>query len=62
MSDNGQKRLMTIEELMDFLNVKKNWVYQHTFTGELPHYKLGALLRFDIEEITEWLKSQRKDQ
>ena len=54
------KRLLTVKELEEFLNVPKSWIYDRTYRGEIPHFKLGKLLRFDLEKIKEWLKANEK--
>ena len=56
----NDKKLLTVEELAEFLNVKRSWIYDKVYQGQLPHYKLGALLRFDAEEIKLWLKSNKR--
>ena len=49
-------RLMTVEELAKYLKVKKHWIYQHVYTGDLPYVKVGAKLRFLKREIDRWIK------
>ncbi len=44
--DNG---IFAVEELAEYLRVSAKWVYEHTY--ELPHFKLGGLLRFRKREI-----------
>ena len=41
--------IFSVEELAGYLRVSVKWVYDHTF--ELPHFKLGGLLRFRKKEI-----------
>lgn len=52
------KPLLSIDQLADYLGVKKSWVYDRTYRGKIPCYKLGKLLRFDIDEIEVWLINQ----
>ncbi len=50
--------LMTVGELAARWKVKESWVYQHM--AEIPHIKLGNLVRFDPEELEQsLLKSKR---
>ena len=53
-------RLMDIEELADYLRLKKqtiyNWLHQGKFTG----IKVGGVWRFERKEIDAWLKSRRR--
>lgn len=47
-SDDG--RLWTIDELAEFLNMRKSWVYDN-YRDLFPYYKLGQQVRFDPREI-----------
>jgi excisionase family DNA binding protein len=53
-------RLMDIEELANYLRLKKqtiyNWLHQGKFTG----IKVGGVWRFERKEIDAWLKSRRR--
>lgn len=48
--------LLTVEELQEYLGVSRSWVYEARRSKRLPHYKLGALLRFARSEIDRWLE------
>lgn len=41
--------IYSVEELAKYLRVSSKWVYAHTY--ELPHFKLGGLLRFRKKDI-----------
>jgi excisionase family DNA binding protein len=41
--------VFSVEELAEYLRVSVKWVYEHTC--DLPHFKLGGLLRFRKKEI-----------
>jgi excisionase family DNA binding protein len=41
--------IFSVEELAEYLRVSVKWVYEHTC--DLPHFKLGGLLRFRKMEI-----------
>ena len=53
-----EKHLMDIKELSSYLKVKEKTIYQWTYVEYIPHYKTGGLLRFDLDEINNWLKEQ----
>jgi len=53
------KTLEGIAGISKLLNVPKSWIYQRTRTNEIPHYKLGKYLKFDIDEVTAWLRGNR---
>ncbi len=51
----GEARpLWTVGDLCRFLGVSKRWVHERTRRSEIPCYRLGALLRFDPEEVRAW--------
>jgi excisionase family DNA binding protein len=53
-----EQELMTVNDLSASLRIKPSWIYQHI--GDIPHYKIGAMLRFDRERIQEWLEKGGK--
>lgn len=52
--------LMDVEQLADFLNVPKGWLYDRTRdkTTGFPCLKIGKYVRFSLEDVLEWLKKQ----
>ncbi len=51
-------RFLTVEEVAAYLNVKVKMVY--ALIPQIPHYRIGRLLRFKKEEIDAWMESQRR--
>ncbi len=49
------QRLWTVENLCQFLSVSKRWVHERTRRGEIPCYRFGTALRFDPQEIGNWV-------
>ena len=53
------QRLMDVEELANYLKLRKqtiyNWLNQNKITG----IKVGGVWRFDKRDIDKWLRSQR---
>lgn len=47
--EDNDEIIFSVEELAEYLRVSAKWVYEHTC--ELPHFKLGGLLRFRKKEI-----------
>jgi excisionase family DNA binding protein len=56
----NEKKFLTVDELARLLGVPKSWIYDRTYRNEIPHYKLGRLLRFDLEKIQKWLENNEK--
>jgi len=55
-----EHKFLTVGELAKILDVPKSWIYDRTYRNEIPHYKLGWLLRFDLEKIQQWLESNER--
>lgn len=55
---NVESVLWNIEDLSDYLNVKIKTIY--SMVPDLPHYRIGKLIRFKKDEIDSWLESKRK--
>ena len=49
-------KLLTVEEVAEFLNVKISWVRSAVFRREIPHVKVGNLVRFRERDLREWLE------
>ena len=45
------KKLLTIEEVADYLNVKVSWVRSAIFRREIPYLKVGSLVRFRSQRV-----------
>lgn len=52
-------QLVTIKEVSAFLKVKESTLYSWVSSGLIPSYKANGLIRFDIEEIQDWIKKSR---
>lgn len=58
-------RLLSLEEVADYLGVKKSWIYEKSSAyknGEdgIPSIRLGKYLRFELKKVTDWIESQNK--
>jgi excisionase family DNA binding protein len=54
------EHLWDANDVANFLKVSRSWVYQRAEAGLLPYLKVGALLRFDPEEIRAYAKALRQ--
>ena len=52
-------KLMDINQLAEMLNVKKKTIYDWVHKDLIPYVKLGRLLRFDPNDIEQWIKKRR---
>jgi excisionase family DNA binding protein len=51
--------LLTVDELCDLLKVEAATIYQLTYRGKIPHYKIANKLRFRASEILSWIEEHR---
>ena len=56
--NHGAAQLLTSEELADRLRVPLSWVYEQSRMGNIPTYRFGRYIRFNLVEV---LASQKKD-
>lgn len=52
-------RLITVEELAEYLNLNPHTIYIWVEQGKIPHIKIGRMVRFDLLEIEDWLASKK---
>ena len=49
-----ERSLLTPEEVAQYFQVNRQWVYERTSKNEIPHIKMGNYLRFQKQEIDRW--------
>lgn len=53
-------RLIDIDELADYLKLKRQTIYNWLHQGKFSGIKVGGVWRFDPKEVDTWLKSKRR--
>jgi excisionase family DNA binding protein len=53
-------RLIDIDELADYLKLKRQTLYNWLHQGKIAGIKVGGVWRFDRKDIDAWLKSRRR--
>ena len=53
-------RLIDVDELADYLKLKKQTIYNWLSDGKISGIKVGGVWRFDVQEVNDWLKSKRR--
>jgi excisionase family DNA binding protein len=48
-------QLLTPDDVAEWLNVKKSWVYAAAAAGTLPAVKVGRWVRFDRDVVRRWI-------
>ncbi len=49
----------TIDEVSEYLGIKKSSLYSKVERKEIPHYRLGSLLRFKKCDIDSWMEKSK---
>ncbi|MCD6539222.1 MAG: helix-turn-helix domain-containing protein [Candidatus Omnitrophica bacterium] len=52
--------LLSVEELAEYLDLKKQTIYNWLNEGKIVGFKIGKVWRFKKEDIDNWLKECRK--
>jgi len=50
-------RWLSVEEIAVHLGIKKDTAYKWVAKKRMPAHKVGRLLKFDRNEIDEWVRS-----
>jgi excisionase family DNA binding protein len=59
MSDESIREYLTIQQVADYLSIKTSSLYSKI--AEIPHYRIGRLLRFRKGEIDAWIETKREE-
>lgn len=51
---------MKTKALEVYLDVTRDWIYDRVAQRDIPHTKIGRLLRFRKSEIDAWLEANRQ--
>ena len=53
-------KLIDVDELANYLKLKKQTIYNWLHQGKISGIKVGGVWRFDQKEIDNWLNSKRR--
>jgi excisionase family DNA binding protein len=56
----GDVKILTVKQVADLIQAKTSTVYAWAEQGMLPSFKINGLLRFDHDEVMEWLKGCKR--
>jgi excisionase family DNA binding protein len=54
-------KILTVKELSGIINIKVKTLYQWAEFGQIPCIKMQGALRFDLDDIMEWIKSCKRE-
>ena len=50
---------ITVKEAAIFLNIKEKTIYYLVNQGLIPHYRIGKMVRFNKEELSNLMRSKK---
>jgi len=62
MKNSKMTRLLSVDELADYLGLQKQTIYNWLHQKKIEGIKIGKVWRFDRQYIDEWLKNCGKIQ
>jgi len=57
-----QEPFIDVDDLAKYLKLKKQTAYHIVATLNIPHYRVGRLIRFKLSEVEEWMKTNKAEQ
>ncbi len=55
------KEFLTIDEVAEYLAIKRSSLYSMVEEKEIPHYRIGRLIRFRKADIDAWLETVKSE-
>lgn len=53
------QEILNIDELSEYLKIKKSSLYSKVERKEIPYYKIGHLVRFKKSDIDAWMEESK---
>jgi excisionase family DNA binding protein len=50
---------INVKEAAIFLSIKEKTIYHLVNQGLVPHYRIGKMVRFNQNELENWMKSKK---
>jgi len=54
-----RKTLVGIEEISGRLGVRPKTIYAWIHMRQIPHVKVGRLVKFDMEDVDRWIEARK---
>jgi excisionase family DNA binding protein len=52
-------KYLKIEDISTYLNIKSKTLYAMVESGDIPHYRIGRLIRFMREDVDLWMEAKK---
>jgi excisionase family DNA binding protein len=56
------RRFIGIPAMAEYLGVSSKTIRAWVWLKQIPYFKLGRLVRFDLQSIDSWIKERRIDE
>lgn len=53
------KQFLSVKEISQYMGLSTHTVYLWVQLKKIPYYKIGKAVRFNLQEINEWLRAQQ---
>lgn len=53
------KKLLTIKEASEYLRISEKGIYNMVWRREIPFVKIGRRIRFDIQDLDDWISRNK---
>jgi excisionase family DNA binding protein len=53
----AEDRWLSVEEIADYLGIKRDTVYKWIDRKKMPAHKMGSLWKFKRDEVDDWVRS-----
>jgi excisionase family DNA binding protein len=53
----AEDRWLSVEEIADYLGIKRDTVYKWIERKKMPAHKMGSLWKFKRDEVDDWVRS-----
>lgn len=51
--------LVKVEDVAELLKMSPSKIYRECRKKQIPHFKIGGAIRFDPDEVRDWLEDQK---
>ena len=58
----GLKEALDVHQMAELLSVSKRHIYELAADGSLPSFRVGKAVRFDPQDIADWLRKKKPSQ
>lgn len=56
-----QEAFIDVVDVAKFLKIKRQTAYHFVATLDIPHYRVGKLIRFKLSEVEEWMNKNKSE-